>query len=68
MLVRAKEGTKCPMEGQPRTYIGDDAFVEVPSSAYYRRLVRDGSLDTPDKAPKEAEAKAKAAKKSGGDK
>jgi len=77
MQVIAKKGKPCPMEGQPKKYIGDSKMVEVPESAYYRRLVRDGSLDTPDtiKARKEAEAtaaedakRAKAVQKSGGSK
>ena len=44
--AKAKKGTRCPMEGAPRKYIGDSVAVEVPNTAYYRRLVnpRDGSL------------------------
>jgi len=44
MKVRAIKGARCPMEGQPRKYILD-TFVDVPDTAYYRRLVRDGSLE-----------------------
>lgn len=54
MKVRAKKGAKCPMENAPRTYITDKP-VDVPKTAYYRRLVNDGSL-----VDIEAEAKAKA--------
>ncbi len=43
MKVMAKPGTRCPMEGKPRDYIGD-APVEVPESSYYLRLIADGSL------------------------
>ncbi|MBI5234736.1 MAG: hypothetical protein HY886_00595 [Deltaproteobacteria bacterium] len=43
MKVIAKPGTQCPMEGKPRDYI-EDAPVEVTESAYYLRLVDDGSL------------------------
>ena len=44
MKVKAKAGTKCPMEGKPRKYITADKAVDVPETAYYKRLVRDGSL------------------------
>lgn len=44
MNVKATPGTQCPMEGRPRTYIGDAETVTVPDSAYYRRLLDDGSL------------------------
>ncbi|MDH5525218.1 MAG: hypothetical protein OEY01_14675 [Desulfobulbaceae bacterium] len=71
MKVTAKSGTRCPKEGKPREYIeGNGKFVEVPDTPYYRRLVKDGSLDTAEtiKARKEAEAQAKASTKSGGSK
>ena len=44
--VKAKKGTRCPREGAPRKYITDSVAVDVPNTAYYRRLVdpRDGSL------------------------
>jgi len=42
--VMAKPGRRCPMEGKPRQYITDETPVEVPESAYYRRLIEDGSL------------------------
>jgi len=32
------------MEGRPREYITDTAAAEVPDTAYYRRLLADGSL------------------------
>lgn len=44
MKVIAAVGTKCPMEGKPRKYITDAVSVDVPESAYYKRLVEDGSL------------------------
>jgi hypothetical protein len=44
MKVTSKPGTKCPKEGKPRQYIEDSIPVEVPDTAYYKRLVRDGSL------------------------
>jgi hypothetical protein len=44
LKVTAAPGTRCPMEGRPREYITDTAAVEVPESAYYRRLIADGSL------------------------
>ncbi|MFA5161150.1 MAG: hypothetical protein WC421_02800 [Elusimicrobiales bacterium] len=44
MQVRAAKGLKCPMENQPRKYITDSAAVEAPRSAYYLRLIADGSL------------------------
>jgi hypothetical protein len=43
MFVQAAPGTKCPKEGKPREYICREP-VEMPDSAYYRRLVTDGSL------------------------
>jgi hypothetical protein len=44
MKVQAAPGAKCPKEGKPREYITDNMPVEVPDSAYYIRLVADGSL------------------------
>lgn len=66
MKVRAKKGARCPMENAPRTYITDTP-VKVPKTAYYRRLVNDGSLvdieaEAEAKAKAKAEAKAKAKK------
>lgn len=44
MKVIAAKGTRCPMENSPRQYITDNEPVDVPDSAFYRRLVTDGSL------------------------
>ena len=44
MLVKATPGTRCPKEDRPREYVDDQNAVEVPDSAYYIRLVNDGSL------------------------
>lgn len=44
MNVRSKPGTRCPMENQPKKYITDSEPVSVPATAYYRRLVAEGSL------------------------
>lgn len=45
IVVKAQPGEKCPREENPRTYITDDAKgTEVADSAYYRRLIDDGSL------------------------
>lgn len=44
MKVIANKGTTCPKEGKPREYIGDDVAQDVPETAYYQRLVVDGSL------------------------
>jgi hypothetical protein len=44
MKVQAAQGLQCPMEGNPRKYITDREAVEVPETAYYRRLMADGSL------------------------
>jgi len=53
MKVTAVPGTQCPMEDKPRSYITDSAAVEVPDSAYYLRLLADGSLVlAPDAAQK----------------
>lgn len=55
MLVKAAPGLQCPMENKPREYITDsEPGVEVPDSAYYRRLVDDGSLTEIKTAPKRA--------------
>lgn len=56
MKVLAKTGTKVPVEGKPREYILDGTAQEVPETAYYLRLIEDGSLtrveDTPQKGDK----------------
>lgn len=44
MKVIATPGLQCPKEGKPREYINDSEAIDVPDSAYYRRLVHDGSL------------------------
>ena len=44
MLVKAKQGGKCPKENAPREYIDEDG-AEVPETAYYLRLLSDGSLE-----------------------
>lgn len=44
MKVIAKKGTSCPKEGRPRDYIDDSVPQEVPETAYYMRLVEDGSF------------------------
>ena len=45
MLVRTPPGLKCPKEGQPRSYITDDAKgVEVPETSFYHRLIAERSL------------------------
>ena len=44
LKVTAAPGIRCPMEGRPREYITDTAVAEVPDTAYYRRLLADGSL------------------------
>lgn len=43
MYVKAAPGSRCPMDGKPREFITDSP-VEVADSAYYRRLLADGSL------------------------
>jgi len=44
MKVKAAPGLKCPMEGSARKYITDAGITDVPNTAYYERLVADGSL------------------------
>lgn len=53
MKVKAAKGLQCPMEGKPREYITDSKAVEVADSAYYRRLLEDGSLVLADADKKE---------------
>lgn len=43
MRVQAAPGLKCPKENDPRQYIGEEP-VEVPDTAYYRRMLDDESL------------------------
>lgn len=44
MKVIAAAGLKCPKEKKAREYITDSEAVDVPETAYYLRLVGDGSL------------------------
>ena len=44
MHVKAAQGLKVPMENKPRKYITETDAVEVPGTAYYTRLINDGSL------------------------
>lgn len=44
MKVIAAKGTRCPKEENPRQYITDDVPVDVLETAYYKRLIADGSL------------------------
>lgn len=57
MHVKAAPGTRCPSEGKPRVYIGDAQAVEVAASAYYLRLIADGSLIEEKEAAPKAENK-----------
>jgi hypothetical protein len=47
MRVIAPQGQTCPREEDPRTYITDATAVDVEPSAYYLRLLDDGSLIKP---------------------
>lgn len=44
MLVKPAPGLKVPVEGRPKGYITGPDPVKVPDTAYYLRLVADGSL------------------------
>ena len=44
MLVKAAPGLQVPMENNPKAYITDSDPIDVPDTAYYRRLCDDGSL------------------------
>jgi len=57
MKVKAIEGSRCPMEGNPRKYITDSEAVEVPATSYYQRLVTEGSLVEEAAAAEKAPAK-----------
>ena len=52
MIVMAAPGLLCPMEENARQYIDDANPVNVPDSAYYLRLISDGSLIIPGTAKK----------------
>jgi len=69
MIVKASPGLQCPMENNPREYISDDdQGVEVPNSAYYRRLVDDGSLvEVGATSPKQQKTTAASTGNTGGD-
>jgi len=49
--VRAREGVRVPMAGQPRRYIVADRPVVVTLNSYYRRQIRDGDLIVVGPAP-----------------
>jgi len=51
MKVTSAPGTRCPKEDRPREYIGDEKAEEVPDTAYYKRLVAEGSLVLAKEAP-----------------
>jgi hypothetical protein len=53
MIVKSAPGTQCPMEANPKTYVTDSKAIEVPNTAYYRRLLDDGSLVTAKLAKKQ---------------
>lgn len=42
MKVEPVEGSRLPLEGQPRRYV--DKKMNVPNSAYYRRALRRGDI------------------------
>lgn len=45
LLVKAKPGEICPREDNPRAHITDSTKgTPVNNSAYYRRLIGEGSL------------------------
>jgi hypothetical protein len=44
MLVQSAPGTRTPKEANPREYITDTCPVDFIDTAYYRRLLDDGSL------------------------
>jgi hypothetical protein len=67
MIVKSAPGTQCPMEANPKTYVTDSEPIDVPDTAYYRRLLDDGSL-VEAKLDEGSVAEAKPGKKStGGD-
>jgi len=69
MKVTAAPGLLCPMEGKPREYITDDPEgIEVEPTAYYRRLVDDGSLvEVVATSPKQQKTSAASTGAMGGD-
>lgn len=44
MLVKSAPGIKVPVEGRARSHIAGPGPVRVPDTAYYRRMVNEGSL------------------------
>lgn len=46
MNVKAAKGLRVPKEDNPARYIDDQTFVDVPDSAYYRRLIQAGDLQS----------------------
>ncbi|EEG08957.1 hypothetical protein [Pseudogulbenkiania ferrooxidans] len=60
--VQAAPGGLVPKEFNPREHITDAEPVDVPSTAYYRSLIREGSLvEVADKAaPRKPKAEDKA--------
>lgn len=44
MKVKAVNGVRVPMEGQPHQYITDEQTVEVENTLYYQRRLADGDL------------------------
>ncbi|HDW3554124.1 TPA: hypothetical protein RMN47_000305 [Escherichia coli] len=46
MKVKAATGLRVPKEDNPARYIDDQTFVDVPDSAYYRRLLQSGDLQS----------------------
>ena len=61
MLVIAIKGSKCPMEGKKRQHITDTDPVDVPGTAYYRRLLMEGSLVAVPRVPVPGKIKEKPA-------
>jgi hypothetical protein len=57
MIVTSAPGTRCPKEGRPREYIGDEKVESVPNTTYYKRLVAEGSLVLAKEAPDEVKSK-----------
>lgn len=58
MKVKAAPGIQVPKEDKPREFITDAEAVEVPTSAYYLRIVADGDLIDVDAVASATEAEA----------
>lgn len=54
MRVQAAPGLQCPKEDNPKQYIGEEP-VEVPDTAYYRRMLDDESLVLAPEKPKKGD-------------